>query len=887
MSHSPTNRSEPPAAGEDVETHDSVDTRFGRLVANSPDLIAIIDELGNLRYANPAGERMIGRPGIEYVGRPAIDLVHPDDRDRAATALLRDLAEPGEHPPGHYRLLAGVDEWRHFEVRASNCLSDPSINGVVIVGRDVTEQLRVARSLRMLGDVNRALVHASDEQRLLTDICATIVDVGCYSMAWVGFVESDRRTLHPVATSGNVAHLEEYLPTLADAGAAPGAITMAIRTGQVQVTSDLRVSPAPAAGREAALRQGLLASCVLPLVVAGNVIGVIEVCADELRTFETEEVRLLEELAASLAYGIGRIRDAISLAQSEERFRSLASASPIGILEVGGGSDVKYANPRACEIAGVAPEGLLDTHWIDVVHPEDREGLLDVIAEIDEADLRLEARFRILRPDGETRHVRMTAAAKHATADTDWVVTVSDESEEVRVHEELAHQALYDTLTDLPNRAMFLDRLRQELAWSEREGSSIAVLFLDLDLFKIVNDSLGHDAGDAVLQEVSQRFLGTMRGAETAARFGGDEFMFIIRNVRQVDDAVQAATRLLDSLDSPVAYLGQSLQVTGSIGIVIPSIGADAETVLRDADTAMYQAKSSGRNRFELFDEELHDRSVTRLEMEGDMRVALECNEFEVHYQPIVDPSSGFPVGAEALIRWRHPVHGNVPPLEFIPVAEESGLITSIGNWVFEEAVNQMAEWDRRAEAPHLDLLSVNFSARQLEDVTGARRLGQVLRLCAIDAARVDIEVTESVAMADRATTRASLQALKDLGLRMSIDDFGTGFSSLSHLHTLPVATVKIDRMFIERLDVSDGSTPVVRAILDMSHAMGLRVIAEGVSSASLQAIVSDMGCDLAQGFFWSHALPPHEFAEWWARAMRDATARREAQAAAKLLVGS
>ena len=885
MSHSPTTRSEPQPVGENASTHDGVDHRFKRLVANSPDLIAIIDERGNLRYANPAGERMFGYPGLDYMDKPAIDLVHPDDQERAAIALMRDLTEPGEHPPGRYRLLVGHDEWRLFEVQASNCLNDPSINGVVIVGRDVTEQIRNARSLRMLGDVNRALVHAGDEPRLLTDICATIVNVGGDSTAWVGFLDNDGRSLHPVATAGNVAHPEGHLPTVADTGAAPGAITTAIRTRSVQVTSDIRESPAPAASRDAAVRQGLLSSCVLPLIVGGSVIGVIEVCADELRTFEAEEVQLLQELADSLAYGIGRIRDAISLSQSEERFRSLANASPIGILEVGGASDVRYANPRACEIAGVDPDALLDMHWIDIVHPDDRESLLEAIAEIDEADLTLEARFRILRPDGETRHVRMTAAAKQASADTDWVVTVSDESEAVRVHEELAHQALYDTLTDLPNRAMFLDRLRQELAWSEREQVNIAVLFLDLDLFKIVNDSLGHDAGDAVLQEVSQRFLATMRGAETAARFGGDEFMFIIRNVRLVDDAIQAARRLLDSLDSPVRYDGQSLQVTGSVGIVIPALGADAESVLRDADTAMYQAKSSGRNRYELFDEELHHRSVARLEMEGDLRVALECNEFEVHYQPIVDPCSGFPVGAEALIRWRHPVHGNVAPLDFIPVAEESGLITSIGSWVFEEAVNQMAEWDRHADAPHLDLLSVNFSARQLEDVAGARRLGQILRLCAIDAARVDIEVTESVAMADRSTTRASLQALKDLGLRVSIDDFGTGFSSLAHLHTLPVATVKIDRMFIERLDVAEGSSPVVKAILDMSHAMGLRVIAEGVSSAPLSRIVADMGCDLAQGFYWSHALPAGEFAEWWARAMRAATAHRETQAT--LLVGS
>ncbi len=843
----------------------SIDVRFRKLVANSPDLIAIIDKRGSLVYANPAGERMFGYPEVNYVGQSALDLVHPDDQERAMTALMRDLEEPGTYPPGSYRLRVGPDRWRLFEVRATNCLEDPTVKGVIIVGRDVTDATKVQRSLEMLSEVNRALVHAHDEQKLLSDICRTIVEVGGYAVAWVGFVEDDElRTVRPVASSGNVSHLSITPITTADDVFAPGPIGVAISTRSTQVTADisqLRVHPA---GRDGAIEQGLLASCVLPLDVNGEIVGVLEVCSAESSPFDDAEVGLLQELADSLAYGLGRIRDAISLTVSEERYRSLASASPIGILEVGDASDVKYANPRACEIAGVDMESLLGTLWIDVVHPDDQAGLLTEITSLDDDTQNFTARFRILRPQGDIRHVFMSAAAKETRSDSDWVVTVVDESEEVHAHEELTHQALYDSLTDLPNRALFLVRLRQELAWAEREHENIAVLFLDLDLFKIVNDSLGHDAGDAVLQEVSQRFLATIRGAETAARFGGDEFMFIIRNVRQVDDALQAARRILDSLNSPVAFGDQNLQVTGSIGIVIPGRGADAETVLRDADTAMYQAKSAGRNRFELFDEELHHRSVSRLEKEGDLRAALERNEFQLHYQPIVDPRDGRPVGAEALIRWRHPVHGLVPPLEFIPVAEESGLIRSIGSWVFDEALAQLSAWDADHDGPRLELLSVNFSARQLDDIEAAGRIGEVVRRAGIEPSRIHIEITESVAMADRLSTRASLQAFKDLGLQISIDDFGTGYSSLAYLHTLPVSTVKVDRSFIERLDLPDGSMPVVSAILDLSHAMGLRVVAEGVSSPRLQELVSAMGCELAQGFHWSEPLAAGEFAEWW-----------------------
>jgi diguanylate cyclase (GGDEF)-like protein/PAS domain S-box-containing protein len=834
------------------------------LVSSSSDLVIVVDINGNLVYANPAGERILGFKKMEDLDRDMFSLIHPDDQEAAALAFLRDVTEPGTHPPAVYRIRTSTGEYRFLEIIATNCVDDPAIQGVVLNARDITTSENLFRTLKTFGQANQVLVHATDEDALLTDTCRTIVDAGGYSASWVGYVMDDEdHSVQIKASAGNAEHLNELHIHWGDDERGQGPAGLAIRSGKVQVVDDVGESSAPLRSRQAIVRAGLKAACVLPLKGDGAVIGVLVIYATAPRSFEDPELRLFEELADALSYGISRIRDARSLAISEERFRSLATSSPIGIVEATDGGFVTYANRRICEIAGVDKAALMGMGWVASIHPEDRPELLGKINFADAAG-ETNIRFRIQRPNGKVRHVRMSAAPKVSELDTDYVVTIEDVTDEVLANEELTRQALFDPLTDLPNRPMFLMRLRQELA--ERRGSqlSIAVLFLDLDRFKLVNDSFGHDAGDTVLREVSRRFLATIRGDEVAARFGGDEFMFLIKDVHHATDALGVAQRLLDALTPPIEYEGGKLSITASIGVVVARRGQLAEHVLRDADTAMYYAKSSGKNRFELFDEELHRRTVSRLEMEGDLRLAIDRSEFELHYQPILEPRSGRPVGAEALLRWNHPTKGVVAPLEFIPVAEDSGLILEIGAWVFERAVAQLAEWDDVADMPRLEMLSVNFSARQLEDHSAELWIAEALHRHHIDPSRLEIEVTESVAMADPLVTQHSLEGLRDLGLHVSIDDFGTGYSSLSYLHTLPIATVKIDRSFIERLALPDGSLPVVRAILDMSHAMGLRVIAEGVSSDALRSKVAAMGCDLAQGFFWSKPKPAGEFETWW-----------------------
>jgi diguanylate cyclase (GGDEF)-like protein/PAS domain S-box-containing protein len=565
-----------------------------------------------------------------------------------------------------------------------------------------------------------------------------------------------------------------------------------------------------------------------------------------------------------------------SLRESEERFRALAGAAPIGILEVSPLGLVRYANPRMSEITGRDVQELMGQGWAQFVQPDDAPA---VLARVARPPTEEPATFRIQRPGGEVRHVRALWAPKGQDPDAGYVATVEDITDEVAAREALTYQAFHDGLTGLPNRALFLDRLDQELARSRRGGPGIAVLFLDLDRFKIVNDSLGHSTGDAVLKELGGRFMHGVRAGETAARFGGDEFIFIIRDVNAPQDATGAARRLQSLLEAPVRCGGQDVIVTGSVGIVIPAAQADAASVLRDADAAMYRAKDEGRNRYALFDEAMHGRSVARFEMEGELRQALERNEFEVYYQPVVEPQTGRPVGAEALVRWEHPSRGLVGPLQFIPVAEDSGLIKPLGRWVLEQAVAQLASWDADRAGPRLDLLAVNLSARQLDAPETADIVRGVLDRYGTAPGRICLEVTESVVMLDNISTRRSLGAFKDLGLRVAIDDFGTGYSSLAYLHALPVTTVKVDRSFVERLGAGDDSTPVVRAVIEMAHAMSLSVVAEGVSSERLRDLVSAMGCDSAQGFYWSPPLPAADFACWWREA-------EEGRAAALVFLG-
>jgi diguanylate cyclase (GGDEF)-like protein/PAS domain S-box-containing protein len=841
--------------------------RFETLVRSSNDLIAVLDGNAVVTYCNPGARRLFGREPASLLGRSLWDFVHPEDLERARLTFGAALSRPGAKVSGTFRLSTAAGDWRMFEGSGTNCFDDPGVRGLVVNARDVTDQANLSRVLRTQSAGNRALVSATDEVSLLSETCQAISDQGGFPLAWVGYVEHDKaKTVRVVASSGpRLGYLKGFRVSWGENAHGRAVVGNAIRTSQTQVIDDLAVEPEFAPWRERAATAGLRSACALALRLGGEVIGALAIYAEEPGAFGPEELSLLAELAEDVSYGIGRLRDGASLRASEERFRALATSAPIGIIEASGSGEVQFANARAAEIVGPDVVGPMADRWFEQAHPDDLPKLV-ALAEHVRGGQKASARFRVARPGGGVCHVRMRVSPRGAGPAAGFVATLEDVTGEALAHEALRYQATHDPLTGLGNRAAFLDRLDRQLA-RRTGGSGLAVLFLDLDHFKVVNDSLGHVAGDEVLREVGARFLRGVRSGDTVARFSGDEFIFIVRGVRSPEDAAKAAGRLHALVARPIRAGGQDLRLTASTGIVLLASGADSVGVLRDADAAMYRAKAEGRARWAVFDEELRHRSVRRLALEAELHQALERQEFVVYYQPLVTPANGLPRSAEALVRWKSPDRGILPPDEFIPVAEDSGLIRPIGRWVFERAVSQVAAWDRQPRAPRLDQMSVNFSARQLDDPSTPEFVLRALERHGVRPGRLCVEVTESVLMGDSAATRRSLEAFRELGLPVAIDDFGTGYSSLAYLHALPVTTVKIDRSFVERLGWGSGASAIVKAIVEMSHALGLGVVAEGVSDANLQSLVARLGCDTAQGFHWAKPLPAAEFAKWWRQA--------------------
>ncbi len=469
----------------------------------------------------------------------------------------------------------------------------------------------------------------------------------------------------------------------------------------------------------------------------------------------------------------------------------------------------------------------------------------------------------LVRSDGSAIPIEDCVAPIHDREGqaTGTVIVFRDVSAARAMAEQMAHLAEHDFLTDLPNRMLLNDRIGQAIALATRHINKIAVLFLDLDGFKYVNDSLGHPIGDKLLQSIARRLVDRVRGSDTVSRQGGDEFVILLSELQCEEDAAISARRILDAVAEVHSIDQHDLHVTGSIGVsVYPDDGQDAETLIKNADTAMYQAKENGRQSYQFFKPAMNVRAVERQSVEESLRYALKRREFKLQYQPKIDLSTGAITGAEALLRWVHPTRGLISPAKFIPVAEDCGLILSIGAWVLREACAQARTW--LDQGLYMTAMAVNVSAMEFQDEKFLPRLFETLNATGLDPKYLELELTESVLMKSVESTASILQTLRDRGVKLSIDDFGTGYSSLSYLRKFSVDALKIDQSFVRQISSAGEDTTIVTAVIGMARSLGLRVVAEGVETLEELEFLRAHKCDEAQGFYFSRPVSPQNFAE-------------------------
>jgi diguanylate cyclase (GGDEF)-like protein/PAS domain S-box-containing protein len=550
------------------------------------------------------------------------------------------------------------------------------------------------------------------------------------------------------------------------------------------------------------------------------------------------------------------------LRRSETRFRSLAASSPLGIFGLAAEGRCEYANERLCELTGRTLAELQGGGLSEAYHEDDREALRKAVT--GHSDRSSALRLRLVLPDGSLRWVK-THAAPLRDEDgnlTGWVGSVEDVTTEVQAQVasqqlsiELAHQARHDHLTGLANRPHFTEQVGDLIASPDVAG--VAVLFFDIDRFKVVNDSLGHDAGDRLLVAVADRLRAAVRRGDVAARFGGDEFVVGLVGVTDADQAAHQAQRLLGALNHTMLVDDHEVSVTVSMGVALADGVSDAETLLTNADTAMYRAKARGKARFEVYRGAASTSGAdTTLELEGQLRHAIDHSELRVMYQPIVAVATARITGVEALVRWEHPEHGLLGPGEFIPLAEDSGLIIPLGTWVLRRACAQLQSWK-----PVLDerpfYVTVNVSARQLADPVFPSVVATALRDFEIDPATICLEITESALLRDLEAAEQALLGLRRIGVRIAVDDFGTGYSSLTHLKLLPIDLLKIDRSFVSELGHNPDNTAIVGAVIRLAAALGMTSVAEGVEDEEQAEWLTSLGCELAQGYYFARPQVP------------------------------
>lgn len=597
-----------------------------------------------------------------------------------------------------------------------------------------------------------------------------------------------------------------------------------------------------------------------------GLLGALEITLHRVRDAE-EEVRAhnesLEQIVAERVNEQIAERTAFDL---EIRERNAVLENVVeGIARLDARGCFVSANAAYTAMLDYSSEELIGRHWSDTIYPPDTHKMEEALHLLPQTE-KMEVHLQGLQRDGWTIHQQTVIVAVRSTEGelTGCYLFTKDVSERTGLEAQIAHQAYHDALTGLPNRTLFMERLQTAQQCAKHKAGLLAVIFVDLDNFKIVNDSLGHEAGDALLMTIAERLLESVRPGDTVARLGGDEFILLLEDVPDVSEIVTIVERILIAFRSPILLTQKELFASASIGIAYTN-GKDEiaeDTLLRHADTAMYHAKSQGKSGYAIFDPSMNALVVERMEIETGLRLALERDEFLVYYQPLIDLETGHIIGAEALIRWHHPERGLVSPVHFIPIAEETGLIVPIGYFVLKQACEQWKTWAKTLGGDFEFTMNVNLSGRQLQRSDVVERVIEIIEATQMPPQFLKLEITESVIMENLEDIIAKLHQFRDLGIKLAIDDFGTGYSSMSSLSVFPVNTVKIDKAFVQQLGAQDDANAVVAALIMLAKTLRMDVTAEGVENKDQVIQLQTLGCNIGQGFYFSRPATTRDFTD-------------------------
>ncbi|MEO8003956.1 MAG: EAL domain-containing protein [Betaproteobacteria bacterium] len=870
------------ALGEFLARHYAEDG-YREFVELSSDAIIVHCD-GVIVSANQSAAALLGaRTTDRLVGQQIFPYVHPTWRDHARERVRHMHATRTDAPQMEMKLLGADGRAFDVEVLSRYCVhaGRPAIRSTY---RDVTrrkrDEQRIARLGNMyaaLSETSKAIAQLSMPVDLFKQVCRIVVDHGKFELAGIMDGAIDGRTGRFVTAYGK--HAAELLDIrIAFDMKGPhlnGPVAAAIRSGAPSIVNDFLNDPATLHWQKLASNAEFRAGGAFPLRRAGKVVGALAVYSSESGLFEQDLIELLDEVAQTLSFGLDAIeREAMrrktdSALRENERALSTLLANLPGMAYRCRMDDkwtLEFASEGCVTLTGYRPVDLIENRaiaFVDLIYPSDRVRVQAEIREkLDRSD-RFTIEYQIVCADAAVKWVSEKA---QAIRDEDGNIValegiIDDITERKRSEQRLSFLAQYDVLTGLPNRALFYDRLRQAVGRARREQSMVGLMFLDLDRFKQINDTLGHAAGDRVLKVVADRLKGFLREVDTIARLGGDEFTVVIEGVTDVVQLTGVAEKIREALVEPVSLDGRDMSVSASIGITLyPRDGEDIEQLIKNADIAMYHAKrKGGRQQYQFYDEGMGPLAAEHLELETKLKRAIEKQEFVLHYQPIVDVATGRIAGMEALVRWQSP-QGLVPPANFIPLAEESGLIVDIGRWVLQAACTQARKWQREGLPPLR--LAVNLSPLQLKQENLLESIAEILRESGLAPQYLELEITENSVMERSRDAITTLGRLESLGVKLSIDDFGTGYSSLAYLKQFPVHSLKIDRSFVRDITTDSDDAAIVSAMIAMAKNLQLEVIAEGVETRQQLEFLRAAGCNTYQGYYFSVPLPAKAFAE-------------------------